>query len=200
MGGVNLVPAHRRIARRRARRVRLWCAVCAVYTLALTGAFGGASAAGRYDANEAEHRLREAEADVEQRRRQIITLVAEAERARRTIEANRGVGDQPDWSVLLSLVATILGDDAALRRCALEPTGTERNRRGQPRPEQRPKGYTLRLVGLAQAQRTVSDIAIRLEQTGLFQKVELLESRRETLRGGDAIVFTIECVLTEQNG
>jgi hypothetical protein len=121
MKSVNLIPAPRRDAKRR-RKVRNACAAaCGGYAAALACAVGvahllwsGASAA-------LDGQLASADAEIQRLERQGGDARAELATARATIEANRTVSEQPDWSVLLVLLAKETGEDVVLRSISIAP-------------------------------------------------------------------------------
>jgi hypothetical protein len=59
-----------------------------------------------------------------------------------------------------------------------------------------PAGFVLNIAGLARSQLAVSQFILRLEQTGLFDRVSLIDTARETFLGGPATGFKLECSLT----
>jgi hypothetical protein len=51
--------------------------------------------------------------------------------------------------------------------------------------------------GLARAQDAVSQLVLGVEQLGLFEQVQLLESRRTKFFDQDALAFRIECEISD---
>ena len=177
---VNLVPVARREARRRRARGRAWLAAGAVYllcwlaagTVARAGGSGGEQRLLREHAL-TQTRVDEASADA-------TALGRELDRVMLELRAQRAVGRQPDWSLLLALLSGTLGDEVVLRSVDLEG---------------RPPGFVLAFLGLAQSQADVSRFVLRLEEISLFESVKLVDARREPFLDGHAVRFGIECVL-----
>ncbi len=100
-------------------------------------------------------------------------------RAETTLEA------QARWESLIEHVLTLLGEDAALERLAIErvqsPDGTAR--------------YHLALRGLVREQSDALDLTVRLEGLGVFERVVLEESARRETIAGELISFRIRATL-----
>ena len=117
-------------------------------------------------------------------------------RDRARLASGRAVGEQPDWSLLLAMLSSALGDETVLRSVRLQAP-----------PEAAPGGttgagsartlrpITLDLSGLGRTQQIVSEFVLRLEHTPLFKTVRLVDTRRELFLNDHAVVFRIECVL-----
>jgi hypothetical protein len=116
------------------------------------------------------------------------------------VEANRTVAEQPDWSVLLALLGSVKGDDVVLRSVAVGPAPVPAPpppERGKPAPPPVVPDTILDVMGVGQTQLAVSQHVLRLEQTGLFSKVALLDTGREAFVNGNAIAFRLQCVFGE---
>src|SRR6476646_1317314 len=97
MQGVNLIPAPRRIAKRRRAHVR-WCIVgCAVYAvLALSTAATCRVIWGSQDPS-LDHEITRTGADIEHSNSELHQLGAQLEENRSNEAANRQILAQPDW-------------------------------------------------------------------------------------------------------
>ncbi|MEX0741797.1 MAG: PilN domain-containing protein [Phycisphaeraceae bacterium] len=196
MEAINLIPTARREARQRRRYAQRWGAGVGVYAVMMVGAwvatqvvFGGPDQA----AAQTLETLRNEASDTSDRIRALKPKLAEAQM---TLAASRSVGDQPDWSLLLRLLAEELKDPVMLTTLRLEPmspTGAAMSNSEGPGYQSR---YRLRLSGLGQDQAAVSAFVLRLEQTGLFEKVTMIDTRREPFRGSTAVGFRMECELS----
>ncbi|MFP4144451.1 MAG: PilN domain-containing protein [Phycisphaeraceae bacterium] len=183
--GVNLIPAPHRLHHQRKRRIRGWvfggsiyfCLLAAVWSFARVSWGGGAALAGQ---------LSQTERRIERTEQSIESLRPRWQRVRATLAASRGISEQPDWSLLLSLLAGQLADDAALTRCQLEPAEDG--------------GYRLHLAGLAGSMEAVSDYLLELERLGLFDRVQLLDTSRRPSSGRPLLSFRIECLLRGGEG
>ena len=202
---VNLIPAQRLKARQRRRRVERWTAGTLSYGLALVGvscvlhlmSVGGERAVAT-ELEQTRAKFQAVNAAIEK----IQPKLAEAQT---TLVANRSIGGQPDWSILLALLAELLGDDAMLVSCELKPltddwSGDRSESLREPAKATMAAQYLLRLAGLGQTQAAVSNYLLRLEQTGLFESVSLIETSTVPFHTGSAVAMRIECVLSERWG
>src|SRR5687767_14402437 len=110
MKSINLIPAPRRDAKRR-RKHRMICGVtCGAYGVLLAGAVGAAHLALSSASESLDKRLAATDSDIQRFQRQETELRSELAMARATIEANRTVAEQPDWSIVLALLAKTIGE------------------------------------------------------------------------------------------
>ncbi len=203
---VNLVPSARREEQVRSARIRFWFMTCAIYGLGWLGALVLVGATALND-----------DAGLPDELRQVIGLVAESEselaalrdelgRSRAELTTSLTIGEQPDWSALLVLLSTTLGDRIILRNCKLTTFHKSPGARGPGTAStMKDRSVTgvvresttiqLQLGGLGIAQQAVSEFVLRLEETSLFRQVTLLDTKREPFLDGDAIAFHIECLL-----
>jgi Tfp pilus assembly protein PilN len=114
--------------------------------------------------------------------------LAREEAARNAAEA---VEAQPDWSMLFAILARAAGDEIWLESASVSAVVPAS---GAPRPAGEPD-RTLALDGMGRRQDSVSRFVLALEETGLFSRVSLLETRRKALAHGEAISFRVECRL-----
>lgn len=193
MNGVNLIPAARRAAKRRARHIRVWLGVAAGCVLAAAGAQGLFwhlwSPQGDDPAPEIQ-RLTSAIASAEQQDKAAKNRLREAQAQ---AAASREIADQPDWGVLVTFLAKQLGRDAAFESLRLSAAAkpVKGNSRG---------GRSLVLTGIAPTQEAASSVAIDLKNCGLFESVTLAETRRTDFMGAKAVSFQIECAIVGAGG
>ena len=193
MKSVNLIPAARRDAKRRRKLQTVCAAACGAYGVVLACSIGAAhlmlSAGG-----DLQSRLNSIEAEVERLGAATSEAKSDLTAARATIEANRTVAEQPDWSILLTLLGATKGEDVVLRSVIIAPpaAGTMVLPKGSKAPD-----VVLEVMGIARSQLAVSQHVLRLEQTTLFSKVSLLDTNRESFLEGDAIAFRLQCVFGE---
>ncbi|MEX0745547.1 MAG: PilN domain-containing protein [Phycisphaeraceae bacterium] len=195
MQAVNLIPDARRDARRSRRHARRWSVAGVIYALALVGIwliaqsiFGGADRALAEQLNDIDKQRASAAEQI----RKLEPRLAEAQT---TLAASRSVGSQPDWSLLLNLLAQQLGEEVLLTSCRLEPASATGPVAARPADGQPQQHYRVRLAGLGLSQRDVSDYLLRLEKTGLFSRVTLIDTRKEPFRDTLAVGFRMECEL-----
>ncbi len=190
---VNLIPAHRLEARHRRRRLHAWTIAILAWAGVLAalwlGAWIGLTGPDRALArqiHQAQQQMRDQEAA-------IAALEPELVDAEASLAAGRRVGDEPDWALLLSLVAHWLDDKAVLTRARLAPVDDI----ADPNDELEQRQYRLDLAGLAATQAEVSRLVLRLEQAPVFDEVKLVHTQREPfLDDRHAVGFRIECTLT----
>jgi hypothetical protein len=205
MKSINLIPAARRDAKRRRKHRNACAAACCAYGVMLACAVGVAHVvcAGDGGGGGGEPlpvRLSKAEAEIERYQQQSAAARSELAAAKATIEANRTVAEQPDWSLLLALLAKTTGEDVVLRSVLVAPPPNA----PQPTPAAGKAGpapaapeVVLELTGVGQSQLAVSQHVLRLEQTGLFSKVTLLDTNREAYVSSHVIGFRLQCQFGE---
>lgn len=204
--GVNLIPAHRRVAQLWRRRTRSWGVAVAIYALAIGGVWAGAHVVWSGSDRALARDLAEVNTQLEDAQRMVTQLRPRLAEAQTTLAATRSVGTKPDWSLLLGVLARLLGEETVLTACELEPVITAAptasvklpGQDAKPSavgPSQAVRRYVLRLRGLGRTQSAVSDYVLRLEQAGLFEKVTLIDTRTEPFMDGHAVAFRVECLL-----
>lgn len=196
---VNLIPLPRILARRRTTLIRRWTWAGSLYAAGLVAGYGAAVAAWDYDRGALQDHLEsETRANADRRSNQK-SLEARLARERTVLAANRAVGDQPNWALLLSLISAGSERQIVLQSCHVEPapeSGETATTRIDAKPSDREAVcYTVKLRAIAKDQAAVSAFALRLESSGLFTRVELVESRREVFLDADAVRFRLDCRL-----
>ena len=202
MHGANLIPAHRIITKKRRKRLRRWVGGCVTYCLVLIGAYGLCHAALGGDDMETTGSLQESSRQISQAKRTIASLTGQLTEVRTELAANRAVGNQPDWSILLAAIAGSLGDDIFLQACQLRPKDSKRTDRAnrdkpsQGAPELLAAGqrrYVLTVDGYGRSHAAMSRFMLRLESNPLFDEVKLVQNVRQPLLATHAIAFQIRC-------
>lgn len=204
---VNLVPKKRQQARCMNARLQFWMGSCGGYALLWLMAFflikiigiGGPAALGS-DLEKITIRAKEVESDLAQLRSDLGRSSAE-------LAASQKIGSQPDWSVLLSLLSSTLGDSIVLRDCQLitdQASGSASSKRNRTtflheavstkKPVADLGTVQLQIGGLGLSQQAVSEYVLRLERMDLFSHVKLIETRREPFLDGQAIAFRLQCI------
>ena len=201
---VNLVSAARRQARQRRQRIARWTGGVAIYALALIALWMGTHVVWTGTQRSLASQLDQAEQRIDQTRQRMQELRPELAEARTTLAASRAVGNQPDWSLLLSLLSKLLDERTVLTGVKLEPKTD-----GPPMPGHADDGptdarftaagpFVLRISGLGRSQSAVSDYVLRLEDTALFEQVTLIDTHPEPFRDQEAVGFRIRCQLGER--
>ncbi len=208
---VNLVPSARREAQVCSDRIRFWFMACALYGLGWLGVLVLVGATAMNDDTGLRDELRQVNGLVAESESELAALQSELVRSRAELTTSLTIGKQPDWSALLALLSTTLGDRIILRNCKLATRQKTPGMRGPATAstveDRSVTGIALesttiqlQLGGLGLAQQAVSEFVLRLEQTSLFREVKLLDTRREPFLDGDALAFHIECLLETQEG
>ncbi|UCD74306.1 MAG: hypothetical protein JSV91_10995 [Phycisphaerales bacterium] len=138
-------------------------------------------------------RIQAVTAEIATRRQNLARLQREHAEAERVLQAANAVGLQPDWSILLTALASQTGENIVLRSCAVSPVQPEETAEAPGNDPQRVDGFTLNLAGFGRTQRDVSDFVLRLEEMMLLDAVSLVSSRREPFLSDHAIVFEVRC-------
>jgi hypothetical protein len=188
MNGRNLIPLARR--RRRAfHRATVRWAVAVPALVASVVVVGTVLSAvlptGTADAAEADRTANQASAA----RVTASALRVQVAVARHALEAAHEVSDQPDWSLLLADLARRMGDDGVLSACELVPAEDGAG-----------KGLVLKLTGVARSQAAATQLALRLEAAGVFDRVDLQRTSPTQLGGADAVSFQMACTVVGGRG
>ncbi len=203
MTSVNLIPVPRLIARRRATVLRRWAWASGVYAACLAGAYGGVAAAWDYDRGGLQRTVDIESKGNNDRRARRQELDLGYERSRAMLEANRAVGQQPDWSILLRLLAKQAANSIVLRDCQVQPLAEpvvvapgKKELTPVSNADVQPARYMVKMRAMAKDLGAVSAFAVRLRECALFEKVDVMESKREPFMAGEAVSFRLECLLT----
>jgi hypothetical protein len=211
MKSVNLIPGPRLAAKRRRVHLRRCVAGCCAWAVLAAGAAGAAQVTwGGVDPG-TDASLEKLARDIDDAGRATGAVNAELSAAESTLRAKRRIADQPDWSLLLAILAGQTGDEVVLKGCNLRvaatPAPTPPVLPARPGAGQVPVAagalqptahrFTVNASGVAKSQLAVTKFVLRLEQTGLFARVTLLDTTREAFVDGEAIGFRVECWLDE---
>lgn len=217
MKNINLIPAPRRAAKRRRVHLRRCVVGCAAWAVVSAGAAAVSRAVWRADDPQAVERLAKVSQEMEQTERGIAAVRAKLAAAQATLRANQSIAAQPDWSIVLALMGKQVGNDVVLKNCLVRPSQGARNgagaaarpdfRRGPVRGQSAPSAataasaqatpYVLETSGLAENHASANQFILRLEQTGLFSRVTLLDTARESFLDGNKVAFRVECLLDQ---
>ena len=184
---VNLLSPARLAARHRRRRIRSWVVGVGMYAALLVAIWMGARVLTGGAGQTLASQIDRTERRITQSKQRMAALQPKLAEARTTLAASRAVGEQPDWSLLLGLLSKLLDERTVLTNCRLEPLDDA------PRTAEGP--YRLHISGMGRTQVAVSAYMLRLEESGLFDKVTLVDTQTEPFRQGEAVGFRIECRL-----
>jgi len=193
-GDVNLIPSPKRLAAQRRRRTRSWVAACAVYAAMLAAVY--VSCRFRWGGNDLQGgEMARISADIDRYKGQRVAVKGAIMALRAKIDANNAVGQQPDWSILLALLARNLGSDVVLKHCELDLDRPGRAPDADQGDDSPRRNFVLEVNGLGRTQTAVSAFVLRLEKAGLFDQVKLIRTSREDFMSGKAVSFQLACTL-----
>jgi len=203
MNDVNFIPAERLAAKRCKARIYLWAVACGTYVVLLAaGSLAACVLCPGRDGDPAEQ-LAEAENQIKQDNKAMLELRRTLAETTAAMETTRAIREQPDWSRLLTGLSQELGQELVLTRCQLVAMREDGKALTEPWSDAllaKPlltlvtkHRYQLVLQGFGRTQESVSRFALGLEGIGLFERVRLINSSRQTFLSGQAVAFTIEC-------
>jgi Tfp pilus assembly protein PilN len=215
MNGVNFIPRARRELAERRRRVRTWASGVAAYALLGAVVLAASGTGAVVEDPSVAQKLAQLPGEIDASRRALTNLKAQLTEAQAKLDAARAVAEQPDWSVLLGLLAQSLGEEIVLTSCKLDadplagdrplngprPGATPGSGAGAKPPEPPPPPslngarYTVLLSGLGRTQSSVSQFVLRLEELGLFERVTILKTNREMFGEHESIGFRLEATI-----
>ena len=199
MINVNLIPSGRLAAKQRHARLRVWVALCCGYAVILSAGVGICYAMwARHDTGLSD-KIESTARQISESDRAIRKYRRELPQVQAALEASEAMGNQPDWSKLLVLLAEELGEQVVLNECKLSlldgdvsggPQTSASYLKEVPLGQRR---YKLSISGFGQTQTGVSRFVLRLEHIELFDEVRLMKSDRQPFLTGEAVAFNIEC-------
>lgn len=190
---VNLIPAPKVLVAQRRRHTKQWIAACIAYVGMLCAVYVGCRIRWGGD-NLQGGELAQISASITEHNRKIAAVKNASVALRAKIDANNAVGKQPDWSILLALLAKNLGDDVVLKHCELD-LGTGASASAGGAGGDRRKKFVLKISGMGRTQTAVSTFILRLEKTGLFREVKRTKTSLESFMTGRAVAFELACTL-----
>jgi hypothetical protein len=196
MTAVDLTPVSIATALSGRRRARAWTLGVSGYAAVLVAALGTfVMATPRSEGVRA--RVERVQGEVEQGRKDLALVSGELTRLQRELDAARAVGEHPDWSIMLGLVAGVReGRDVVLEHARLTPVmpppvpqQANRRRRAEVKVQDPPVpvGYQVVLSGLSRTELDASKFALGLEDVGAFDRVTLVSTRARPI---DGVTFT----------
>lgn len=206
---MNLIPRERILARRIRRARRAWLVSLGVYA-ALIGAacllvnlpVNAESPRVRADLDRLAERLAQAERGAALAEKSIVE-----KRAR--LAAAKAVGEHPDWSIFLEAVARARHGEIVLESFDLTTTRVEIKARAPApsatgsapvKPGAKPKArtvYVVKLVGYSPAPGGVFAFARKLEGMGVFDQVNVKDTRAVALGAMPMTRFEIQATIPE---
>lgn len=143
----------------------------------------------------AKERVVQANARIDQVQALIKTKSAILSQRQRELQAEQHLTERPDWSGVLTLVARQFDEQLMMTGCQLGTADDARIRGGLGllRAEVPDDSVWMILTGVAQVNSDVPGLIMRLEGLGLFERVVMTASQRETVAGGSRTTFTLAC-------
>lgn len=202
----NLMPADRRQAKACRTRMRQWLAPGAAFVGAMIMVCVVCHSTWGVGPDPHATQIRAAVLSIDASRSTVADLKKELVASQWKLDTFKGVGRQPDWSVLLALLADGLGRDVVLKRCELNeiavpspgsPSGSGRvkNVSLKEKGDDSQIAFALTVAGYGRSQTAVSQFVLRLERSGVFNNVRLVSTMREPFLNAKAIAFRLECSL-----
>ena len=143
----------------------------------------------------AEQRIFQAKARTENAKTQIDVKQTVIAQRQRELQAVKHLTQRPDWSSVVQLVAQQFEGQLMMTGCQLAPANDSRirNNLGALHSDVPDDSVWLVLTGIAGANSDVPGLIMRLESLGLFDRVVMTASQRETIAGGPRTTFTLAC-------
>ena len=202
---VNLIPRPRLYAAAARKRLRHWTWAVTGYAMVLLAGYAACAAALSVDGDDHALMLEKTTRQIDELNNANASLKPELAEAHTKLAVARTMGDQPDWSLLLAIISSTVDDEIVLTSTKLDaatgadalsttrPLGNDKHAAAAPIGP--PPRMSLSLLGMGRSQAAVTQFVLRLERLGLFERVDLARSNRQTVGSTDANVFRIDCLL-----
>jgi Tfp pilus assembly protein PilN len=199
MYAANLLPATRRAARSTHTRIKLWSAIGAAYCALVIGGvalahviLGAQYHNAAVDLEREDLHIKQLMADSLDLRKQLTGAVA----LRQSV---REVTDQPDWSIILTALPSLGGDEMVLREVKLHPVETNvivsATAKKDAKPQESLREFTLEMKGVCKSQPGVAKFVLALQQANIFEEVKLVRTAREPFMDQMAVSFEVQCTM-----
>ncbi len=182
----NLLPRGLLAERSRRRRIRQWLTVGALELTMLTVACLVLRVESGDAAADMDSTIRSTVSQIDLMAGAITGSRKELADLERRMAITSEVDRQPDWSIVLAIVARKGADAIRLESCQLLP--------GSPTASGEIE-YKFTVLGRCVSQPDLTRFVESLEQTGAFSRIKIVETRR--VADTSAVRFTIESWLTE---
>jgi Tfp pilus assembly protein PilN len=202
MGDINMIPADRLAKKHQKARLRLWTLVCGVYficlaVLVLSGRFfcSGVNDPITEEIKSTAERIESYSSTIQRLQEKLAKATVE-------LQACQAISCRPDWSKLLVLLSSELGEEVVLGNCQIVILNKGRNVKdnlrelfssSDPAALLADRRYKLELSGYGRTQTAVSQFVLRLERMRIFDSVRLINSYRGAFLNNEAVAFSIEC-------
>lgn len=201
---LNLLPPERRGMLRLQRRLHVWALAAAGYGVVALGAcFALATGEPTVDRHEA-HELAEIIQETDGYKEQDAKNKKELQKEKINKQSSDVVADHPDWSILLDLLADQRGQDVVLESVSVSPllppsssAADKGDGKGGGAAAERPGAFVVRLSGFARSQMEVTNFADRLQKTGAFESVSLVQTNARAAETIQLVEYLIQCQIGE---
>jgi Tfp pilus assembly protein PilN len=198
MNRTNLIPLQRQLRDERIARLKRWAWTTSGLCLFVVAAIACCAAWTTQSTGPTSEDFAKVATDLSKANQEAGTLRADLNVETQRLRSRQLIFEQPDYSLLLRLIAQQVDDDVVLSRCEFRQAGTERTDRveiGSVKDQKsKTKTDSLQIWGFARSQPAVAAFMLQLESTGIFQKVSLLRSSEQPLLNGQVAAFEIQCV------
>lgn len=204
MSSVNLIPRTVRLRQAQHRRLWRWGSLAMVGLLVL-GASGGYDFARRAAAEGLGSTTDGVQMQVTRAQTDLRTITAELMSARNRLEHATALRTKRAWSGIIALIAESMPETCWLTSIATDPERPQSILKGRKKivpkkdPGKAPEVVVidaprrLKIVGYAKRASGPNEFVDRLNDTGVFQLVELARSQREPILDGSYYRFTLYC-------
>ncbi len=201
----NLLPKHRKAALMVRTRARLWLMGGSAYAGIIMAAGLAFALSGPRIAVAAELFERQ-ERELSDRKARVQQLSSETQSVLKKLERLSRIQNHVDVSALVRLITGAQKDQIALDSISLDRTMQQPKEPARKKIGADAKGeaapaativYTIDIAGLAKEQPEVTSFVLRLEQSGLFDKVTVVESGKRDVQGAELAQFRLRCRVEE---
>lgn len=201
---MNLIPAPRLAARQQ----RIWrgrgVITCAAYAAVVAAVTLAARTVIGVSNNDMPGMLEAAAADIDRVNLVLGKVRGDLDATESMLRSSRAISEQPDWSLLLAMLAAREDGQVVLKAVAVRPKEVpvapvaplKPGQKAPAKPAAPPEPIILvSVTGSAISQAEASKFALRLESSGLFKQVSLLDTNRETFADLPLVSFRLECTV-----
>lgn len=183
--GVDLIPVSRRSRRASRARWRFWIVGVGVYAAVVLTVTGLGYAYRHTDQSDLQTELSMLRERASGASAQTDALRTELASTQSKLGVAMEIGDRPNWSLLLRMLATQRGDGVVLRSLAVKPMAGDGEKAGV---------IAVSIGATAKSQRDVMQFVTALEACGLYRRVEL---QHITGGEGDSVGFAVRSELLQ---
>lgn len=178
------------------RALRPWliaaalCALAAVSAIAANQGQGPDPAAAR-----ATERLAQAQSRIQQSTQSAKSLDQQLKQQQRALTAQQHLTQRPDWSEVIRRVASRFDDELVMTGFQLGKAGDRGvgSALGPLSADMPEDSVWLIVSGVAEANKSVPGLILRLEDLGLFERVVMTGNQQEPFAGRARTGFTLAC-------